>query len=1159
MTRKLCLGIALVLAVLLVCAGGTVGQEVTASITGTVTDQSGGAVVGATVTAKDTARGTSSSTKTTTDGVFYINRIPVGTYDVKVEASGFQSALQPGIVLVLNQTARLEIQLKVGQTTQIVEVNAAPPVLQTDTTQVSTIIDARTNDNLPLATRNYVQLTLLSPGSITPNPGSFNTGDNTGSGGRPYINGNREQSNNFLLDGMDNNQVSDNLLGYTPAPDAIEEFNLITNNASAEFGNFQGGIVSATIKSGTNSLHGDVWEFFRNDILNAKSWQNNFNGTPKDKLRWNMFGGTLGGPVLKNKLFFFVDYQGQRFDHPSSSSLFTTYTTAEKNGDFSVLCGAGFNASGVCTSNTGHNVQLYNPCAAGTGFNGVPCTAPAARQPFAFNQICGIALTVGQACPAADSMISPVAKALFASSLFPATINNNLQQNALNTTTSELNSNQGDVKIDYVATSKDRISWRFTRAQQNNPSSNSQPLFANGSSTAPIWNTVGDWTRAIRPNLLNDFRLGWSHITLNTGSSFVSSVGALGNTIGIGNGNPSGIDGLLGLGLGGILSGLGNSLVTQSFDDHVWQVDDSLIYTRGRHSLKFGFQFWHEPIKTFYSGNNGELGFMNFNGSFTASAFQSAATNTGDGSADFFLGLPGEFGRGLSSGKTWEQTSNIYGAYAQDTWRVTNRLTINLGLRYEAHTPWVETHDQQTNFDLKTQQIVYAGQNGASRALYNGVYGGKDFQPRIGFAWTPEALGGHTVVRGAFTISSYLEGTGTNLRLPINPPFNPAELDVPYNGVPLPATTASDGIVGSTSTNLSCPNYSCFAGALLRVWDPNVQPAISDQWNLTVQRQFWKDTTFQIGYVGQRGTHLMVPFSYSQRELLAPSASCPAPCTAPSPFFSNNAQLLSTISKFTSGTQSNGTMDYNALQAVMQRQMSNGLQYQVAYTYSKCMTNNSGYYGSWGAQATTASPYWQNIYDPKAEWAPCFYDATHSLTAYSVYELPIGRGKKFGKDMNAAVNAVVGGWTISPIISLHTGFPMSPYGTSDKSGTNSRSSRPNCNSIAHVQGRVPGAGFGGYQYFTNNGNFSDPAAGTFGTCPAQLGWLRGPGYDNWDLSLQKNVQITERYKVQFRTDFVNAFNHVNLNAPDMGFGGTMGQITSAQDPRNIQFALKFYY
>ena len=236
--RRSCIWlVALVALALAVNAGSTFGQEVTASLTGTVTDQSGAAVAGAKVSAKDALRGTSYTTTTGSEGSFYINRIQVGTYDVRVEATGFQTALQPGITLVLNQTARLEIQLKVGQATQVVEVTSAPPVLQTDTVQVSTIIDSRTNDNLPLATRNYVQLTLLSPGAVTPNPGSFNSGDNTASGGRPYINGNREQSNNFLLDGMDNNQVSDNLLGYTPAPDAIEEFNLITNNASAEFGN----------------------------------------------------------------------------------------------------------------------------------------------------------------------------------------------------------------------------------------------------------------------------------------------------------------------------------------------------------------------------------------------------------------------------------------------------------------------------------------------------------------------------------------------------------------------------------------------------------------------------------------------------------------------------------------------------------------------------------------------------------------------------------------------------------------------------------------------------------------------------------------------------------------------------------------------------------
>src|SRR5256714_5648808 len=258
--------------------------------------------------------------------------------------------------------------MKVGQVTQTVEVTGAAPVLKTEATQVDTIINSATNDNLPLASRNYVQFPLLAPGAVSADASSFNNGNNTGGyGGRPLINGNREQSNNFLLDGMDNNQVSDNLLGYTPAPDAIEEFNLITNNASAEFGNFEGGIVSVSIKSGTNSYHGDAWEFFRNDVLNANSWSNNFTGSQRDKLRWNMFGGTLGGPVIKNKLFFFVDYQGQRFDHPSSTGFITAFTAAERGGDFGALCAAGFNASGVCTSSTGANVQLYNPCAAGTG------------------------------------------------------------------------------------------------------------------------------------------------------------------------------------------------------------------------------------------------------------------------------------------------------------------------------------------------------------------------------------------------------------------------------------------------------------------------------------------------------------------------------------------------------------------------------------------------------------------------------------------------------------------------------------------------------------------------------------------------------------------------------------------------------------------------
>src|SRR6266436_5121192 len=303
----------LALAALLCTANPAWGQDVTASITGTVSDPSGAAVVGATVTAKSVERGITYTAVTNDSGIYRIAQLPVGSYELKVEKTGFSSAAYPAFVLTLNQVARIDVPLKVGQVTQIVEVTGAAPVLKTEATQVDTIINSATNDNLPLASRNYVQLTLLAPGSVSTDPSSFNNGNNTGGyGGRPLINGNREQANYFLLDGMDNNQVSDNLLGYTPAPDAIEEFNLITNNASAEFGNFMGGIVNATIKSGTNSYHGDVWEFFRNDKLNANSWSNNFHTDSsgawaplaKDKLRWNMFGGTLGGPVLKNKLFF---------------------------------------------------------------------------------------------------------------------------------------------------------------------------------------------------------------------------------------------------------------------------------------------------------------------------------------------------------------------------------------------------------------------------------------------------------------------------------------------------------------------------------------------------------------------------------------------------------------------------------------------------------------------------------------------------------------------------------------------------------------------------------------------------------------------------------------------------------------------------------------
>src|ERR1700722_4449109 len=459
-------GVALVM-VLGLCSFSqlTFAQGITASITGTVQDSAGAALDGAPVTARDTDRGTSSTTKSSNGGVFNFNSLPIGTYEVKAESAGFDSEVLPPITLVLNQRARLEFKMKVGAVTNTVQVTSEAPQLQSDTTQVSTLIDAHTIDGIPLATRNYVELTLLAPGSITPNNSTFNTGDNANGGGRPSINGNREQSDNFILDGMDNNQTSENDLAITPSPDAIQEFNLITANAPAEFGNFQGGIVNASIKSGTNQFHGDVWEFFRNDILNANQWENKFLGPgaelPREALRWNMFGGPIGGPIWRDKLFFFADYQGQRFDHPTTSKNMTVFTNNERNGDFSQL-----------------STQLKNP------ITGVP---------YQGNQI-------------PMNQINPVAAALFASSFYPKPINDNTTNNAVYQQTQSFDTDQGDAKVDWNITQKDRLSARYSQAYQNDPLTNSLLILGNTFTQIPLHNAVGTWTHTLSPNILNEAR-----------------------------------------------------------------------------------------------------------------------------------------------------------------------------------------------------------------------------------------------------------------------------------------------------------------------------------------------------------------------------------------------------------------------------------------------------------------------------------------------------------------------------------------------------------------------------------------------------------------------------------------------------------------------------
>jgi hypothetical protein len=1146
------------------------GQEVTAAITGTIVDPNGAAVKGATVTARDADRGTVWTTQSDDAGVFNIPRVPVGNYSVTASAPGFDTAVYPPFTLVLNQTARLHFTMTIGKVSETVEVSGTAPVLKTETTEVDTIIDSRTNDNLPLATRNPVQLALLAPGSVAVDVESFNYGSNTAEGGgRPYINGNREQANNFILDGMDNNQVSENRLGLTPSPDAIQEFNLITQNASAEFGNFEGGIVNTTIKSGTNSFHGDAFEFFRNDIFNANKWENGLSiGNPvipgvsyangvllKPTLRWNMFGGTIGGPIVKNKLFFFGDYQGGRLDHPATPTCgaigagpCTTLTPEEASGNFSALL------------KLATPVQLYNPCAAGTGVSGKPCqlATPASRAPFP-----------GDIIPTA--MLDPAFTRIVSSNLYPL---GSPTSNGFGFTNDlfgqQFNSNQFDIKGDYNAAETDRLSARFSWGRQNDPSSNSFALLGAETAVAHLKNGVLEWTHIFGPALLNDARFGINWVAFKDNNyTFNSAASSLAAGLGVSGVSSAGLP-LFGFGGGtitnqpsGTLTSLGNATSLEDFASTVIQFNDNLTYTRGKHVLKTGFQMNRYRINVFYAGNGGELGMLLYNGQYTGPVGAAAAVADAAAAADFALGLPSLVGHGISGsgGSGWHQLDWLFAGYVQDNWRATNSLTLNLGLRYEARTPWIEENNRQVNVNILTGRLEYPGNtpvkgigsNGFSRGLYNSVYGGPDFQPRIGFAWSPAALKNKTVVRAAYTISSYLEGTGTNLRLTQNPPNTPPQSqDTNLQGSGTPFTTEAGPVAGAVIGG------NPFIGATMLAWNNTVQPAIAQQWNLTIQQELARDTTLQVGYVGQHGTHQMVPEWLTQAELTPTGTdTCTLPNKTTTPCSYPYVGGINSDGTFgpnhfgaVKDTVSEGAMRYNALQAVLQKRYGHGLESQVSYTYSKCMTDSSGYFGTWSSttQTTPASPYFQNLYNPNAEWAQCYWDSKHVLSAYALYELPFGHGKAYGNNLNPVINTVAGGWSLNPIVSWHTGFPLALYGT-DESGTGSQGPRPNCNGLPSYPKTTSSSGLLWY-----NPNFlSNPLPGTFGDCPAQ-GPVIGPGYSDVDLGLQKNFPFGETRRLQFRSDFLNIFNHPNFAKP-----GGNGLITATQDSREIQFALKFYF
>ncbi len=1147
--RALAGSVLLLLAALFLLSSPTWAQEVTASIVGTVVDPSGAAVSGATITAKDLDRGTVRTTTTNDAGAFNISGVPVGKYQVKAEAKGFQSVINQAFTITLNQTARLNFQMRIGQTTETVEVSGEAPLLQTDTSLLGNLVDSATVSSLPLSTHNTNQLTLISaPGVITPNLFGFQAAQNSFGTGRPYVNGAREQENNFLLDGMDNNQPDNNDVGYVPAPDAVQEFNLITGSAPADFGNYLGGVVNVTVKSGTNDFHGSLYEYLRRGGLNANSWQNNHacaqnaDGVtfscgrnqagqqiaPRAALHYDDFGFTFGGPIIQNKLFFFSDFAESLFSQPATVAQLNLIPDQQRQGDFSALCPEGF-SGGIC-NNPAH--QLFNPASSAN---------PATRTAFLNNQI-----PIGS--------MNSAARAIVTSPFYPiGAVTNNINQ-------FKTNSYQGDLKIDFVPSEKDHVMGRYSQQFVTAPQSNSVQLLGEADRTFPLKNFVVDETHTFSASLLNDARLGFQYFPVTEGFSNPTGQN-LGATFGIAGVAVSFLPQMTFSGTN--VGPIGNSDLVQSFHDTTWQFEDTATWTHGRHVIHGGFQAYHYIMNDLYPGNAGLAGQFIFNGQFTGNNGASA----GNGVADFLLGLPQDVQQGNGGGGNKYLRNSLFGIFAQDNWRIKNNLTLNLGLRYEVTTARQTNNNQDVNFNL----ITGAPTIGSGYNTYTGI---GNFQPRLGFAWQPQwnsVWTRNTVIRAAYGISSFMEANGVN-NLPYqNPPFVQAHELINPATQALPTSTLSQGFSGfpasaCTVAALQALSPVCLSGATLHLTNPNLQPAIDQQWNLTIQRQLGTRTSVSVGYVGNKIDHMSDIFIFNQK-VLNPNGT-----VSPGPF----AQaLINCCGAGNSPTirfnDSSGIQRYNALQVSVEQRAWQGLQFRTNYTWSRCMSNSLGYFGPFGDEealpGTTSQTgfgfFFQNAYNAKGDYGRCISDAAGLFNGYLMYDLPFGKGRRFGGGVDPVVNAVIGGWSIASDFTLHTGFALYPHGA-DSSLTGSASPRPNCVPGVSQTGSglftnpndptTPGV-FG--PHFLNPDSVTDAAPHTFGTCAA--GAFRGPGLATSDLSIVKTFQISERTNFQFLTQFINLTNTPILGAPSTSTGPTFGVITSSNPGRQVQFGMKLIF
>lgn len=1050
-----------------------------ASFTGTISGADGRPVPNVEVVATNIATQVTYTARSNDQGLYTISALPIGSYRLRAQAQGFQVNETNAIPLESGQNARVDITMQSGFE-QTVEVTGITPILQTQNAVVGEVVSETTIRGMPLNGRNFSQLALLMPGVSTPDPNSFTEPKNFGSG-RPYVNGQREQENNYMLDGVDMNEPIDNLLPYQPSPDALAEVRVETNNYSAEFGNVAGALIGSVIKSGTNEFHGNAFEYWRDSKLAANTWENN-RVTPaaqKAKLSQHIFGATLGGPLVRNQMFFFGDYQGFLRDRPGEL-VRSIAPESWRAGDFSSV-----------------NVAIRDPL---TG------------QPFPGNVI-----------PA--SRFSPIARAVLANQrLYPLPNRPGNTQNLVAPSSDKQRVHQGDFKVDLNMSDHDRMFGRVSY-QHFTSEPERAPIESNliATNDSPFLGLAFNWNRTLSATALNELLVGFTHVKFQTIPTDWAGIGKANASVGI-PGDQT-INGLSGFNIGDY--GFGDAGGSEFNNIKSYQLTEKYSWFKGRHQLKFGGRWLYQRQGFSYSGNEGILGHFEYSGTFTGFAF-----------SDFLLDQVAAKGRG-GLVEPFMQLGHRVAVYGQDDFRVRNDLTLNLGMTWEYTSPWVEKDNRQSNIDLRTGQLVLAGQNGASRALFDPYYGG--FEPRVGFAWTPTT---DWVVRGAFGIVQYMEGTGKNLRLTQNPPFN-------FEGRRVFDATTGAGTAAAGFSDI-VPNVNGGAGTLYRIFAPDLRPQLTRQWNVFFERKLTDALSAQVGYVGSRSSHMVVPFDFNQPEPDPGPVDTWRPIDERRPLHDLNPNI-----GVTSGTNSIGVGAYDALQASLRQRPTDGLEFLASYTYSKSLSDNVGYYGVGWGQTAGQGYYYLDSSNPRKDYGPSPYDMRHNVSLATIYELPFGKGRRYGSDASAPANAVLGGWILNGIFQAHSGLALTVYDGAGQSLQATRSlERPNrvCN------GAIPGAGVD--DVWIDISCFQHAPPGQFGD--SGVGILHGPRYWNLDLGLSKNFDVTGGRYATFRIEAFNVLNHPNValqaGSANIADPTTFGRIQNTfSAPRIVELVVKFSY